>query len=71
MAPFGALMRQRWSQAQPQNQTGVLNMNKTLARHKEAVRRREQAELAMVITVIVAVSSVWLAFATVSAIIGA
>jgi len=46
-------------------------MNKTLARHKEAVRCREQAELAMVITVLVAVSSVWLAFATVSAIIGA
>lgn len=46
-------------------------MNKTLARHKEAVRRREQAELAMVITVLAAVSSVWLAFATVSAIIGA
>ena len=46
-------------------------MNKTLARHKEAVRQREQAELAMVITVLAAVSSVWLAFATVSAIIGA
>jgi hypothetical protein len=46
-------------------------MNKTLARHKKAVRRREQAELAMVITVLAAVSSIWLAFATVSAIIGA
>ena len=46
-------------------------MNKALAKHKEAIRRREQAELAMVITVLVAVSSVWLAFATISAIIGA
>jgi len=46
-------------------------MNKTLARHKEAVRRREQAELAAVITILAAISSVWLAFATVSAIIGA
>ena len=46
-------------------------MNKTLARHKEAVRRREQAELAMLITVLAAVSSVWLAFATISAVMGA
>lgn len=53
------------------NQTGVSRMNKTLARHKEAVRRREQAELAMVITVLAAVSSVWLAFATISAVMGA
>lgn len=45
-------------------------MNKTLARHKEAVRRREQAELAMVITLLVGVSSVWLAFATISAVMG-
>jgi len=53
------------------NKQENVTMNKTLARYKEAVRRREQAELAMVITVLVAVSSVWLAFATVSAIIGA
>ena len=55
----------------PGNKTQEQNMNKTLARHKEAVRRREQAELAMVITVLAAVSSVWLAFATISAVMGA
>lgn len=54
----------------PGNKTQEQNMNKTLTRHKEAVRRRERVELAMVITVLAAVSSVWLAFATISAIIG-
>lgn len=69
---MGSLMLQSRSQVRAsKNKQENVTMNKTLARHKEAVRRREQAELAMVITVLVAVSSVWLAFATVSAIIGA